>query len=175
MDARQLVDNPTATLDAYWKQREADLLAREAAKQQQANAQAAEQAFLGKHADFATVTSTAEFVSWVRSSPLRQRAAALAGTGNYVVADELLTEYKALNGQAPAPVDDPNRGQDAASIEAARKAALETAANAGGVSAKGPIYRRADLIALKMNKPQVYADPAFQREILQAYADGRVK
>jgi hypothetical protein len=181
VDARKLVDDPTATLDAYWREREAEFLKKQQAEQQARQAQAEEQAFLGKHADFQTVTSTAEFVSWVRSSPLRTRAAALAGQGNYVVADELLTEYKAVNGQAPAQSADPNRGGNHVvdtQTEAARKVALESAANTGGASASakgGPIYRRSDLIALKMNKPHVYSDPKFQQEILQAYAEGRVK
>jgi hypothetical protein len=180
VDARKLVDNPTETLDAYWKLREADLLAKQETEATQRQQAADEQAFNAKHADFSAVTSTAKFVSWVRSSPLRVRAAALAGQGNFVVADELLTEYKALEGQAPDPAADPNRGKQMPNVdtEAARKAALETAANAGsagGSGKNGPVYRRADLIALKMNKPQVYSDPTFQQEILRAYAEGRVK
>lgn len=177
VDPRQLVDNPTATLDAYWKQREEDLRKEWEAEQQKQAATAAEQAFMSKHGDFATVTQTPKFVSWVHSSPLRMRAAALAGQGNYVVADELLTEYKALEGQGPAASDDPNRADTKdTNVEAARKAALESAAGAGGgSSSKGPLYRRADLIALKMTKPHVYSDPTFQAEILRAYAEGRVK
>ena len=181
VNARDLVDRPTETLDAYWKQRE-DALRAEMDQRDAARATAdAERHFVTKHSDFATVTQTPEFMSWVHSSPLRQRAAALAGTGNFVVADELLTEYKAIKGQAPNPAADPNRGTgktapDPAATEAARKAALETAANAGGAgTGKGPTYRRADLIKLKMEKPQVYSDPAFQAEILRAYAEGRVK
>lgn len=177
VDARKLVDNPTETLDAYWKQREAELLAKQEEKQRADQARLEEQAFHAKHSDFQQVTSTAEFVQWVRSSPLRVRAAALAGQGNFVVADELLTEYKALSGQAPDATADPNRGQkpNADETEAARKAALESAANAGAGTKDGPIYRRADLIALKLTKPHVYADPTFQAEILRAYAEKRVK
>ena len=55
----------------------------------------------------------------------------------------------------------------------------ESAANAPTTgnqqTAAGKVYRRADLIALKQQRPEVYADPVFQQEILQAYADGRVK
>lgn len=175
VNPRDLVDKPTETLDAYWKQREADLRAEMEQKQALELAQRAEQDFLNKHTDFAEVTATSEFVSWVTSSPLRKRAAALAGQGNYVVADELLTEYKAVKGQAPASAGDSNRGHGQ-ETEAARKASLESAAQAGTVSgAKGQIYRRADLIQLKMTKPQVYSDPSFQAEILRAYAEGRVK
>lgn len=179
VNARDLVDKPTETLDAYWKQREETLRAEMDAREAKLQTAAAERDFLTKHADFAQVTATQEFLTWVHSSPLRQRAAALAGTGNYVIADELLTEYKAVKGQAPAQSADPTRGtsanSDSAATEAARKAGLETAANAGGATGKGTVYRRADLIKLKMEKPQVYADPTFQAEILKAYAEGRVK
>lgn len=180
VNARDLVDKPTETLDAYWKQREADLRAEMDAREQKLQAAAAERDFLAKHGDFQQVTQTQEFLTWVHSSPLRQRAAALAGSGNFVIADELLTEYKAVKGQAPDKSADPNRGTgntnpDTAATEAARKAALETAANGGGAGTGKPTYRRADLIKLKMEKPQVYGDPAFQAEILRAYAEGRVK
>lgn len=179
VNARDLVDKPTETLDAYWKQREADLRAEMDAREQKLQAAAAERDFLAKHGDFQQVTQTQEFLTWVHSSPLRQRAAALAGSGNFVIADELLTEYKAVKGQAPDRSADPTRGTvsttDSAATEAARKAALETAANGGASGSGKPTYRRADLIKLKMEKPQVYGDPAFQAEILRAYAEGRVK
>jgi len=179
VNARDLVDKPTETLDAYWKQREADLRAEMDAREQKYQAAAAERDFLAKHADFQIVTQSPEFMTWVHSSPLRQRAAALAGTGNYVVADELLTEYKIVKGQAPDKAAAPDRGTTTNSNttvnDAARKAVLETAASTGGAAGKGSTYRRSDLIKLKMEKPQVYADPAFQNEILRAYAEGRVK
>jgi hypothetical protein len=179
VDPRKLVENPTETLDAYWKQREKELTEKQEAKDRENAARAEEANFLQKHGDFAEVTSTPKFASWVKSSPLRVRAAALAGQGNFVVADELLTEYKALEGNAPAASADPNRGATGdTATEAARKASLESAANAGGAQGSGKtgqLYRRADLIALKMNKPHVYSDPTFQAEILKAYAEGRVK
>jgi hypothetical protein len=178
VNPRALVDNPTETLDAYWRTREAEAQAAQEARDAKAAQAAAEQAFLIKHSDFNAVTADPKFSQWVHSSPLRVRASALAAQGNFVVADELLTEYKALQGQAPNPAADPNRGkqQTAAEIEAARRAGLENAAQAGGGQGKsGPVYRRADLIQLKMEKPHVYSDPAFQAEILRAYAEGRVK
>lgn len=181
VDPRRLVDNPTETLDAYWREREERLRLEMEERQLQQAAQAAEQAFLAKHTDFNTVTASPEFLSWVNSSPLRKRAAVMAGRGDFSAADELLTEYKALNGQGPAPTDPSRGGQPNPdpNLEAARKAGLETAANSGGAGGdgkpKGKIYRRADLIALKIEKPHVYADPTFQEEILRAYAEGRVK
>lgn len=179
VDPRALVDDPTATLDAYWQQREATLRKEFEERQAQTNIAAAENAFRAKHSDFDVVTGDPKFGTWVSSSPLRKRAAALAAQGNYVIADELLTEYKAINGKAPPAADDANRGSnDTAATDAARKAALESAAQSGGGtgSAKGgQIYRRADLIKLKIEKPNVYSDPSFQNEILRAYAEGRVK
>lgn len=178
VNSRDLVDNPTETLDRYWKDREAALRKEWDTEQARQAANTAEQQFMARHGDFAEVTSTEDFSTWVHSSPLRKRAAALAGQGNYVVADELLTEYKAVKGQGPKPSADPNRGAKGATADeqaAARAAGVESSAQAGGATKGGPTYRRADLIALKMNKPEVYSDPKFQEEILRAYAEGRVK
>jgi hypothetical protein len=182
VDSAKLIDNPTETLDEYWKDREASLRSEWETEQRQRGMVAEEQAFLVKHPNFREVASTPEFEAWMTSSPLRLRAAQLAGQGDYTVADELFTEYSALQGGAPAPVtrdeDGNNVVETGDDTEAAKRVATESAANApstGGNSGGKPIYRRADLIALKQNRPGVYADPQFQEEILQAYAEGRVK
>ena len=84
-------------------------------------------------------------------------------------ADALLNEYKSSV--------KPKKTVDSAStegLEEARKIGLETAAQDGS-GESGRYYRRADLIELKLKKPHIYADPEFQREILKAYAEKRVK
>jgi hypothetical protein len=65
--------------------------------------------------------------------------------------------------------------QQKADTEGARKASLEGGSGNDAAAPTGKVYRRADLIRLKMEKPQVYEDPGFQAEILLAYAQGRVK
>lgn len=171
VDPRRLVDNPTETLDEYWKQREGKLRSEWEAEQQQRDQQAREQLFLSKHPDFSVTAQSPEFLTWVNSDPFRARTAALAGQGDYASADDLLTQYKAHK-QASASKPDEN-------VEAARRVATESTANANDTGKKGSgskrVYRRADLIELKINKPDVYGDPAFQAEIMQAYSEGRVK
>lgn len=182
VDSAKLIDNPTETLDEYWREREERLRQEWETEQRQLAMAAEEQAFLSKHPNFKEVTDDPEFQQWVTSSPLRLRAAQLAGQGDYSVADELLTEYQALQGQGPAPVTRDEKGNNVVEIgddtNAARKVGTESAANAPATGNKAggkQIYRRADLIALKQNRPAVYSDPQFQEEILQAYAEGRVK
>jgi hypothetical protein len=169
VDPRRLVDNPTETLDEYWKTRESELRNGWEAEQQQRDQKAREQAFVAKHPDFGTTAQSPEFLAWVNADPFRARVAALAGTGDFTSADDLLTQYKATK---KAPAQDAN-------LEAARRAGTESAANASesGNNGKGSkrVYRRADLIQMKMDKPEVYGDPVFQAEIYQAYQEGRVK
>jgi hypothetical protein len=60
---------------------------------------------------------------------------------------------------------------EAKAQDTAMKAASVDVGGSGEVSRK--IYRRADLIKLKMTDPDRYM--ALQDEIMSAYADGRVK
>jgi hypothetical protein len=164
--ARDLVDKPAETIDAVVTARlTAERAEREREEAQNAMA-AAEAAFMANHSDYAQVASGAAFTKWVQASPTRKLAARAAAQGDYSAADGLLTEFKAE--QAAATKTDDTAGARGASLESAAQAA-------GGVSPGKPIYRRADLIRLKMEKPHVYSDPKFQAEIMQAYAEKRVK
>jgi len=185
VDAAALVDDPTKTLDIYWQQREKQLR-QEMAQEAQATARAAEEvSFLNKHPDYVVTAQSSDFSSWVSSSPLRLRAAQMARDGDYSVADELLTEYTALQGTGPALVLRDDKGNAVAStgdpdLDAARAASTESAAQASGsgsgaAKSEGKIYRRSELIRLKVEKPELYADPGFQAEILRAYAEHRVR
>lgn len=175
IDPRELIENPDETLGKYLSAREEHLRKQIAEEKRQEQLAQQEQAFLAKHPNYETVANSNEFVTWVTSSPLRQRAAQLAANGDYTVADELLTEFQALQGNGPAPVTRQDEGGDP--ISAARRAATESAAQASGgeATSSGKIYRRSDLIALKLEKPEKYSDPRFQDEILRAYAEGRVR
>jgi len=86
-------------------------------------------------------------------------------------ADELLSTYKAIK----AVQSNEKQVQAAATQAKAQETALRAAAvdtgGTGEVSRK--IYRRADLIKLKMTDPDRYM--ALQDEILAAYAEGRVR
>jgi hypothetical protein len=82
-------------------------------------------------------------------------------------ADELLSTYKEIKQVRSNNVQDAGKQQKA---QALRAAGVDTGGS-GEVTKK--VYRRADLIRLKMTDPDRYEQ--LQPEIMSAYADGRVK
>ena len=121
-----------------------------------------------EHPDFGQVASDPDFANWVKSSPIRINLFAKAdGEFDYDSANELLTTYKQLRGMKAKQTSDAG--------EANRKTNLKAASvDVGGSGESGKrIYRRADLIRLKMTDPNRYE--ALSDEIMQAYAEGRVK
>lgn len=175
VSSTDLLSDPTKTLDQFIKSH--PLVANNPTEQkfQQLERQLAEERFVAKHPDYAQFVNNEQFNAWVAASPLRQRAAAVASQGDYSIADDLLTEFKS-QAKAAAPAAAP-----AKTVEAARNVGLESgsaaaaASSAGGSGKAGKVYRRVDLINLKLTRPEVYSDPTFQAEIMQAYAEGRVK
>jgi len=121
-----------------------------------------------EHPDYGQVASDPDFANWVKSSPIRINLFAKAdGEFDYDSANELLTTYKQLRGIKAKQTSDAG--------EANRKTNLKAASvDVGGSGESGKrVYRRADLIRLKMENPNRYE--ALSDEIMQAYADGRVK
>ena len=121
-----------------------------------------------EHPDYGQVASDPDFANWVKSSPIRINLFAKAdGEFDYDSANELLTTYKQLRGVKAKQTSDAG--------EATRKTNLKAAGvDIGGSGESGKrIYRRADLIRLKMTDPNRYE--ALSDEIMQAYAEGRVK
>ena len=121
-----------------------------------------------EHPDFGQIVQDAEFVNWVKSSPVRLDLFAKAdGAFDYDSANELLSTFKQLRGVKVKQTSDAGETQ--------RKANLSRATvDVGGSGESGKrVYRRADLIRLKMTDPNRY--DALSEEIMQAYADGRVK
>ena len=125
-----------------------------------------------KHPDFATVASDAGFQDWVKSSAIRLNLFAKADAEyDFESADELLSTYKELK-----QIKQQNQNTQTAAVEnkaqaQAMKAATVDVGGSGETSRK--VYRRADLIKLRMTDPDRYM--ALQDEILSAYAQGRVK
>jgi hypothetical protein len=121
-----------------------------------------------EHPDFTQIVQDPEFVDWVKSSPIRLGLYAKAdGEFDYDSANELLSTYKQLKGVRTKQTSDAG--------EATRKQNLKAAAvDTGGTGETGKrVYRRADLIRLKMTDPQRYE--ALSDEIMTAYQEGRVK
>jgi hypothetical protein len=121
-----------------------------------------------EHPDFGDIAKNEDFANWVKSSPVRidlfKRADA---EFDYDSANELLSTYKELRSV--------KQKQTSNASEATRKQNLKAAGvdvGGSGESSKR-VYRRADLIRLKMQDPIRYE--ALADEIMQAYSEGRVK
>lgn len=125
-----------------------------------------------KHPDFATIASDSGFQDWVKSSAIRLNLFAKADAEfDFESADELLSTYKELK-----QIKQQNQVVQTAAVESkaqeqAMKAATVDVGGAGESSRK--VYRRADLIKLRMTDPDRYMQ--MSDEIMDAYASGRVK
>ena len=121
-----------------------------------------------EHPDFGQIAQDADFVNWVKSSPIRLGLYAKAdGEFDYDSANELLSTYKQLRGVKAKQTNDAGETQRKSNLKAAT-------VDVGGSGESGKrVYRRADLIRLKMTDPNRY--DALSDEIMTAYAEGRVK
>lgn len=121
-----------------------------------------------KHPDFADVVRDGDFVEWIKASPLRLNLFAMADSQyDFTAADELISTFKQIRGAKQTQVTD-NAKQ---TRDAQMKTAMVNTAGTGETSKK--VYRRADLIRLRLENPDRY--DALQDEIMRAYAEGRVK
>ena len=120
------------------------------------------------HPDFQQIVQDSGFAEWVKASPVRLGLYAKAdGEYDFDSANELLSTFKQLKQvqtKQVAAVDNTARQQSL-------KAASVDTGGTGESSKK--VYRRTDLIRLKMTDPARYED--LQSEIMAAYAEGRVK
>jgi len=120
------------------------------------------------HPDFVQVAQDQNFVNWVKSSPVRLGLYAKAdGEFDFDSANELISTYKELRGVKTKQAEQAGQTARATSMKAA-------AVDTGGTGESSQkVYRRADLIRLKMTDSARY--DALSDEIMQAYAEGRVK
>jgi hypothetical protein len=120
------------------------------------------------HPDYSQVVNDAGFQEWVKSSPVRVGLYAKAdGEFDYDSANELLSTYKELRGVKAQQASTADSASRAKSMKAA-----QVDVGGSGESSKR-VYRRADLIRLKMTDPARYE--TLNDEILSAYAEGRVR
>ena len=133
------------------------------------------QQLAAKHPDFGTIASDAGFQDWVKASAIRLNLFAKADAEyDFEAADELLSTYKEIKqikAQQAVQQTAQSNQIEAEAQKTAMKAATVDVGGTGETSRK--IYRRADLIKLKMTDPQRYED--MQPEIMAAYSEGRVK
>jgi len=120
------------------------------------------------HPDYSQVVNDSEFQSWVKSSPVRLGLYAKAdGEFDYDSANELLSTFKQLRG---IKAKESEKASDATRAKSMKAAQVDVGGS--GESSK-KVYRRADLIRLKMTDPARYE--TLSDEIMQAYSEGRVR
>lgn len=121
-----------------------------------------------EHPDFGEIAKEQDFANWVKSSPVRIKIFEQADSGyDFDSANELLSTYKQLRSVKQKQTSDDG--------EITRKQNLKAVGvdvGGSGESSK-KVYRRADLIRLKMQDPNRY--DALSDEIMAAYAEGRVR
>jgi hypothetical protein len=127
-----------------------------------------QQKLANEHPDFGDIAKNEDFTNWVKSSPVRIDLFKKADAEfDYDSANELLSTYKELRSV--------KQKQSSDAGEATRKQNLKAAGvdvGGSGESSKR-VYRRADLIRLKMQDPNRY--DALSDEIMAAYQEGRVR
>lgn len=130
------------------------------------------QQLAAKHPDFVNIAQDAGFQEWVKSSAIRLQLFAKADAEyDFESADELLSTYKELKSIKAAQKQQQTQAVEAKAQEQAMKAATVDVGGTGESSRK--VYRRADLIKLRMTDPDRYMQ--MSDEIMLAYQEGRVK
>lgn len=121
-----------------------------------------------EHPDYGQLVQDPEFVNWVKGSTVRMGLYAKADAEfDFDSANELLSTYKQLRGVKSKQTEEAG--------EVVRKQSMKAAqvdVGGSGESSKR-VYRRADLIRLKMTDPGRYE--SLSDEIMKAYSEGRVR
>lgn len=132
-----------------------------------AQRQMAVQNLIQKHPDYLQVAQDQEFNDWVAKSNVRKNLFQAAQNYDFEAGDELLSTFKELRSAKQQKVSQvENKARDSA----LQAASVETS---GTSETSRKIYRRADLIRLRMQDPARYE--AMSDEIYKAYSEDRVK
>lgn len=125
-----------------------------------------------QHPDMYEIVESDDFINWVKKSKVRQQLYTNAHNNfDYDSADELLSTFKELRGRQNTT----QATEQITEIQSNADRNLNKAAVSAGTTQDVPkkIYRRADLIRLRLNDPNRY--DALEAEIMAAYAEGRVR
>ena len=123
-----------------------------------------------RHPDLKEVMDSPKFVEWIKSSSVRTARFQRADqTGDVEEADDLISTFKQLN-QVEATAKEASKKAQKQAVKSAN-----TGSTRGNSDVRGSrrIYRRADIRELMKTNPQRYED--LQPEIMQAYAEGRIR
>jgi hypothetical protein len=130
---------------------------------------ASRQALLSAHPDAEAVVASPEFQNWIAESPGRAQMLQAAHVNRNVdVAVDMLNMYKQTK---QVTNDEAVTERDAKAKADLKRASVETGGRPSGGTKK--VYRRAELIELKLRDPARYE--AMRDEIHQAYAEKRVR
>jgi len=130
----------------------------------------AHSAFVEKHPDYMNLAQEGDFQEFVKASKYRTQLAKQADQYDYEAANELFDLYKSIRQPKGADVSE-NSNKAEKQSQARKQATLEGTGNRNKGTKK--VYRRADLIKMKMQDPERYN--TMQDEIMRAYQEGRVK
>ena len=121
------------------------------------------------HPDFNEVVQDGSFVEWIGKSKVRQELFSRADRNfDFDAANELLSTWKERK-----QVVNHSEAVEKIQRKQAVKSASTGATKGSGETASKKVYRRADIIELMRTNPDRYEQLA--PEIMQAYAEGRVK
>lgn len=123
------------------------------------------------HPDFQQVVADNEFTNWIKSSKIRTQLYNNAENYDVEAANELLSTFKELRAVKQAQQTTKFTEIETASRDKSLSAASVESGGTGESFKK--IYRRADLIRLRLNNPAKY--DSMQDDIDRAYQEGRVR
>ena len=123
-----------------------------------------------RHPDLQQVMESESFTSWIKSSPVRARRLQNADlSGDVDEADDLISTFKEVN----RTVNTAKRAEQQAQKKAVKNASVSAPRSNPDAASSKRVYRRADIRQLMRSDPDRYE--ALQPEIMQAYAEGRVR
>ena len=124
-----------------------------------------------KFPGFESIVNSEDFTNWIKGSRVRLDLFAKANNFDFDSAEELLDTYTTIKGIKAKQADETMiKGEEQKRSQALKAAAVQ---KGGTGEVSKPIYKRVDLIRLRMTDPNRYND--MQDEIMQAYNEGRVK
>jgi hypothetical protein len=144
---------------------------------EQADAQRLEQSkaqLASKFPDFQQIVNSDDFLTWVKGSKVRIDLFTKANNFDFDSAEELLETFTAIRGMKAQQSQQADnalvKGEEQKRSQQLKSAAVQ---RGGTGEVSKPIYKRVDLIRLRMTDPNRYND--MQDEIHAAYAEGRVR
>ena len=123
-----------------------------------------------RHPDLETVMNSEGFENWIKASPARVRRLQQADlAGDVEEADDLISTFK----EVTRTVNTAKRVEKQAQKKAVKAASVSGQRSNPDAASSKRVYRSADIIELMKERPDRFE--ALENEIIQAYAEGRVR